>query len=161
MIRQAGAADAGAIAAIWNPIIRDSTITFNPVEKTAPEVAALIESRAADGHPFLVIEEDGAILGFASYFQFRGGAGYARSMEHSVMLVPAAQGRGLGRALMAALEAHAQARGMRMLIGAITAENEESLRFHRALGFSEVGRIPDAGWKFGRLHDLVLMQKRL
>lgn len=161
MIRQAVAGDAGAIAAIWNPIIRDTVVTFNPVEKTAPEIAALIAARAAEGHPFLLAEDAGTILGFATYFQFRGGLGYACSMEHSINLAPAARGRGLGRALMAALEEHARGRGMRMLIGAITASNTESLTFHKALGFVEVGRLPDAGWKFDRYHDLVLMQKRL
>ncbi|MFN3955437.1 MAG: GNAT family N-acetyltransferase [Pararhodobacter sp.] len=161
MIRQAVAGDAGAIADIWNPIIRDTVVTFNPVEKSAPEIAALIAARATEGHPFLLAEEAGTILGFATYFQFRGGLGYARSMEHSINLAPPARGRGLGRALMAALEDHAGKRGMHMLIGAITASNAESLVFHRALGFVEVGRIPDAGWKFGRYHDLVLMHKRL
>lgn len=161
MIRDARNEDAGAIAAIWNPIIRDTDITFNPVEKTEAEIAALIAERQAADHAFLVAEAEGGIPGFASYFQFRNGPGYARSMEHSVNLAPAARGRGLGRALMAALEDHARARGRRMLIGAITASNAASLDFHRRLGFVEVGRIPDAGWKFDRYHDLVFMQKRL
>jgi len=161
MIREAHGGDAAAVAALWNPIIRDTVVTFNPVEKTSEEVAATIAARQSEGHPFLVATDAGQILGFASYFQFRAGKGYARSMEHSINLSPQARGKGLGRALMAALEDHARARGMRMLIGAVTASNTESIIFHQALGFSEVGRIPDAGWKFGRFHDLVFMQKLL
>jgi L-amino acid N-acyltransferase len=161
MIRDAQTEDAAAIAAVWNPIIRDSDITFNPVEKTASEIAALINERRAAGHAFLVAQSGGRVLGFASYSQFRGGLGYARTMEHSINLAPAARGRGMGRALLMALEDHARRRSMRMLIGAITASNTCSLDFHRRLGFTEVARIPDAGWKFGRYHDLVFMQKLL
>lgn len=162
MIRQARRGDLDQIAAIWNAVIRDTVITFNPVEKSRRDIAATIRERARQGHPFLVAADDGgAVLGFASYAQFRAGAGYARSMEHSINLVPTARGAGLGRRLMAALEDHATARGMRAMIGAVTASNAGSLRFHAALGYVEVGRLPQVGWKFERFHDLVLMQKLL
>ncbi|WP_209425357.1 GNAT family N-acetyltransferase [Pararhodobacter sp. SW119] len=161
MIRPARREDADAIAGLWNPIIRDTDITFNPVEKTPLEVAALIAERHTADLAFLVAEQDCEILGFAGYAQFRGGQGYARTMEHSVNLVPGARGKGLGRALMRALEDHAIARSRRTLIGAITATNLASLDFHCRLGFAEVGRIAQAGWKFGRYHDLVFMQKLL
>jgi len=82
-------------------------------------------------------------------------------MEHSVNLSPETRGRGVGRALMAALETHARARGVHLLIGGITGTNAASLAFHHRLGFAEVGRIPQAGWKFGRYHDLVFMHKLL
>jgi L-amino acid N-acyltransferase YncA len=58
MIRDARPTDAAAIAAIWNPIIRDTDITFNPVEKTEAEIAALIADRQAAGHAFLVAEPE-------------------------------------------------------------------------------------------------------
>jgi L-amino acid N-acyltransferase len=161
MIRDARPADAAAIAAVWNPIIRDTDITFNPVEKTEDEIAALIAERQAAGHAFLVAATEGAVLGFAAYGQFRAGRGYARTMEHSVNLAPGARGHGLGRALMQALADHAAGRGMHMLIGAVTATNTGSLEFHRRLGFAEVGRIREAGWKFDRYHDLVFVQKML
>ena len=41
MIRPAVPADAPAIAAIWNPMIRDTLVTFDSVEKTEAEIAAL------------------------------------------------------------------------------------------------------------------------
>ncbi|NYS26590.1 N-acetyltransferase family protein [Rhodobacteraceae bacterium 2376] len=161
MIRAARPDDAGAIIGLWNPVIRDTVITFNPVEKTEKDVDALIAEATARDWGFLVAEEGGHVQGFARYFQFRGGPGYARSMEHTVYLDPLAHGRGLGHALMEALESHARARGMRMLIGGITGSNAASLRFHAARGYAEVGRIPDAGFKFGTYHPLVLVQKRL
>lgn len=160
-LRPATAADAPAIAALWAPIIRDTVVTFHPQPRPAAEIAAMIATRQDAGQAFLVAVAGDALLGFASYSQFRAGPGYARTMEHTLNLSPAARGRGLGRQLLRALEAHATAAGHRSLIGAIAAANTGSLAFHRRLGFVEVGRIPEAGWKFGRFHDLVLMQRRL
>lgn len=161
MIRQARRADVPQIAQLWNAIIRETVITFNPQEKSDADVWRTILSRARQGHPFLVAVQDGAVLGFATYAQFRAGLGYARSMEHSINLAPAARGLGLGRRLMAAIEDHATARGMRAMVGAVTASNLASQQFHEALGYRVVGRMPQVGWKFGRFHDLVLMQKLL
>lgn len=161
MIRPAAPGDVPAIAAIWNPIIRDTTITFWPTQRSEAEIAALIHDRQALGHAFLVAEEAGAVQGFATYAQFRQGGGYARSMEHTLYLDPDARNRGTGRLLLAALEDHARAAGHRLLIGGITASNTGSLRFHARSGYAEWGRIPCAGWKFGAFHDLVLMGKDL
>lgn len=162
MIRDARTDDAAGIAAIWNPIIRDTEITFWPTERSVEEIAAIITARQAAGHAFLVAEDAvGTILGFSTYSQFRNGGGYARSFEHSINLGPDARGKGLGAALLAAVESHARAAGGRLLIGGITASNQGSLMFHQRNGYAEWGRIPAAGWKFGKFHDLVLMGKDL
>jgi phosphinothricin acetyltransferase len=65
VIRNAGAADAGAVAVLWNHYIRDTLVTFNVTEKPEAEVAALIASRQAAGQAFLVAEE-GRLVGFAT-----------------------------------------------------------------------------------------------
>ncbi|SNR56975.1 N-acetyltransferase family protein [Paracoccus sediminis] len=161
MIRPASPGDVPAIAAIWNPIIRDTVITFWPTERSEADIAILIADRQAAGHPFVVACDADGISGFATYSQFRAGGGYARSMEHTIYLAPRSRGRGTGRLLLAALEDHARDRGHRILIGGITASNEGSLRFHARAGYGEWGRVPCAGWKFGRFHDLVLMGKDL
>lgn len=160
MIRPAGAADAAAVAAIWNPVIRDTAITFNAQEKTAEDIAAMIADKAAAGHAFFVADE-GGVVGFATYGQFRAGVGYARAMEHTIILDPEARGRGLGRALLDAVEQHARARGAHVLIGGISGENPAGIAFHARMGFEEVARVPEVGWKFGRAMDLVLMEKFL
>lgn len=156
MIRPATPADAPAIAAFWNPLIRDTVVTFNPVEKSESEIAGMIATREG----FLVADQ-GGILGFATYAQFRGGLGYAFAQEHTIILAPAGQGRGIGRALMTALADHARAHGHHILMAGVSGSNPAGIAFHAALGFAQVGRIAQAGWKFGRWHDLVLMQKML
>lgn len=161
ILRPALANDAAAVAAIWNPVIRDTAATFTTQEKTAESLAADFATRAAEGKLFLLAEEAGAVLGFATYFQFRNGPGYARTMEHSIILSPAARGRGVGRALMAGLEDHARAAGVHSLWAGVSSENPAGVAFHAAIGFSEIARLPEVGYKFGRWMDLVLMQKIL
>lgn len=160
-IRDAVPGDAAAIAAIWNPIIRDTAITFWPHPRSPDEIAAIIAQRQAAGWAFLVTETPRGLHGFASFFQFRGGPGYARCMELTINLAPGARGQGLGRPLLAALEDRARAFGARVMLGAVTGSNTASLRFHRRMGYVEMGRIPDAGWKLGQFHALVLMGKNL
>lgn len=160
-LRTATEADAAAIAAIWNHVIRDTEITFNSVEKTPREIAALIDEKAGTALPFLVTEDEAGPVGFATYGQFRGGAGYARTMEHTVILAPGATGRGTGRRLMAALEDHARARGVHSMWAGISAGNPGAIAFHTAIGYAHAATLPEVGWKFGRFHDLVLMRKTL
>lgn len=156
MIRPARPEDAAALVALWNPWIRDTAVTFNPTEKTEADLVQMISARDC----FLVYINNG-LQGFASYSQFRGGLGYARSMEHTIILAPTARGMGAGRALMTAIEAHARAAGVHQMIAGVSGENPEGRAFHARLGYHEIAIIRDAGFKFGRFMDLVLMQKFL
>lgn len=158
MIRAAEARDAEAVAALWNAMIRDSLATFTTTEKTSQEIATVIEERAG---AFFVAEEAGAAAGFVTFGAFRGGPGYAATVEHSIVLGEAAQGRGLGRALMARAEQAAAAQGRHVMVAAISSANPGAVAFHAALGFSEVGRMPEVGRKRDQWLDLILMQKVL
>lgn len=161
MIRPAGSADIPAILSIWNPQIRDTMVTFNAVEKTATDLATALADKAAAGQPFLVVEDAGGVAGFATYGAFRSGVGYARSAEHTIILGPGARGRGMGRALMTAIEAQARDRGIHALMAGVSGGNPEGRAFHAAIGYREVAVVPQVGWKFGRYWDLILMQKIL
>lgn len=161
ILRPAGAEDHPAILALWNPVIRATTITFTSEEKTAEGLGAMIAARRAAGHEFLVAERGGAVLGLATYSQFRAGDGYRHALEHTILLAEAARGQGVGRALMVRLEDHARAGGGHLLIAGVSGENAAGLAFHRRIGFDTLAVIPEAGRKFGRWLDLVLMMKRL
>ena len=153
--------DANAIVAIWNPIIRDTSVTFNSVEKTPSEIVEMIKDRRAAGYEFLIARQGESLLGFATYAQFRGGVGYAYTMEHTVILADTARGKGVGRALIGALESHASTSGIHSLIASISDDNAAAIAFHKALGYDQVAHIPEAGRKFGRWLGLVFMQKIL
>ena len=155
-ILPANAADAEAIVAIWNPIIRDTIVTFNSVEKSLADVIAMINDRDA----FLIARDDD-VLGFATYSQFRDGVGYAHTKEHTVILSPTARRKGVGRSLMTALETHARENGAHSMIASISADNTTAVAFHGDIGYAEVARIPEVGRKFDRWLASVLMQKIL
>ena len=156
MIRPAAPDDAAAIAAIWNHVIRDTTQTFTTAEKDPGALAAQIIDQ-----PCFVAEGAGGVAGFVIYGQFRGGPGYAHTMEHSIHVAEGARGAGLGRALMGVAEDHARGAGIHSMIAGVAGENAGGAAFHAALGYREIARLPQVGWKFGRWHDLVLMQKIL
>jgi phosphinothricin acetyltransferase len=158
MIRAATCADAATIAAIWNGVIALRHITFTTDRKSPDEVAAMIDAR--DG-AFWVAEVAGQVAGFATFGAFRSGPGYRHTAEHSVMLAPDARANGLGRALMAALEAGAKARDIHVLVAGISGGNPDAVAFHKRLGFAQSGSIPQAGYKFDRWYDLILMHKVL
>jgi L-amino acid N-acyltransferase YncA len=161
LIRPFRETDAEAVLAIWNPIIRSTTITFTSEEKTAQGLGQMIAARRSAGQEFFVAEQGGRVLGFATYAQFRAGNGYARAMEHTIILGPEAKGQGLGRGLMTHLEDHARAAGNHTLFAGVSGENAGGVAFHAAIGFTEIARIREVGRKFDRWLDLVLMQKIL
>ena len=130
-------------------------ITFNPVEKSVSEVAELASEDC------LVWVDGDQVLGFARYFPFRGGEGYRFTVEHTIMLHHDAHGRGIGTKLMEALFLHAKDAGKHSMFAGCSAENASAVQFHARLGFQEVATLPEVGFKFGRWHDLVLMQKIL
>jgi len=157
-IRPAVISDAEAICGIWNPLIAETATTFTTALKTPDGIAADIADRQG---AFLVAEQSGTLVGFATYFPFRGGPGYAYTKELSINLSDAARGQGLGRVLLTALETHAHGAGIHSLWAGVSGENPAGVAFHAKLGFEEIARLPEVGYKFGRWMDLVLLQKRL
>ncbi len=157
-VRQAQPADAAVIALITNAIIRDTLVTFTTDERSAESIADDIRARGA---AFLVAEDQGQVIGFATYVPFRSGPGYTKCREHSIQLADDARGRGVGRALMEQLQQVARSEGVHVLVAGISSANPGAIAFHSALGFSEVGRMPEVGHKWGQYLDLVLMQKIL
>jgi len=161
VIREAVAADAGVICAIWNPVIRDTTITFNPVQKSEADICAMIADKNARGQSFLVAFDADTLLGFATYGQFRAGDGYRQTAVHTIILGPHARRQGTGRSLMKTLCDHAAGQGMHSLFAGCSAENVAAVAFHIKAGFVQVAQLPQVGRKFDRWIDLILLQKML
>ena len=161
MIRPATPTDAEAIAAIYNDAVRTTTAIWNGTEIDAENRRDWMAARAEANQPVIVLDEGGAVLGYAAYGPFRPQEGFAATVEHSVYLTPEARGAGRGRALMQALSAEARARGVHVMVGAIDASNTASIALHERLGFRQVGLMPEVGQKFGRWLDLALLQLRL
>ena len=156
-ISPASATDAAAVTAIMNDVISNSTATFTTVTKTVAQVAQDIEPP----QPCLVVKNAEEVLGYARYFPFRSGPGYAHVAEYSIALTRQAQGTGISQKLLIALCNLAREDGKTQLVGAVSGDNEAAIKFHLDNGFNQVGRLPDAGQKWGKSLDLILMQKRL
>lgn len=160
-IRPATLADAAGVAAIYDPQVAHGTASFETEPPGPEEMARRIGRCLEKGWPWLVAEgADGTILGYAYLNQFRDRAAYRHSAETSVYVADAMHGRGLGRRLMQALlEAGAQA-GFRQFVAVIgDSGNAGSIALHSRLGFRHVGTLTNVGEKFGRLLDVVYMQK--
>lgn len=155
------ATDGAAILAIVNDAILHTTAWYEYDPWDATKLTSWFAAKRDGGWPLLVAAEGDATLGFASFGRFRDRPAYARTVEHSVYVAAEARGRGIGRRLLDAIVADAQARGHHTMIGGVDAANEGSLAFHRAAGFVEAGRMREVGRKFDRWLDLVFMQKIL
>ncbi|MGZ5270525.1 MAG: N-acetyltransferase family protein [Ramlibacter sp.] len=159
-IRPSTDADLPAITAIYAHHVLHGTGTFETTPPTESEMAGRRADVLAKGLPWLVIEQEGQVLGYAYCQWFKPRPAYRYSAEDSIYLHPDAAGRGLGRQLLTALLAQAEAVGVRKLIAVIgDSANAGSVGVHRALGFQPVGTIASCGWKFGRWLDIVLMDK--
>jgi len=162
LVRAATTADAPAILDIYNYAVRETMAVWTETPASLDNRLALMTERAARGYPFLVAElADGAIAGYATFGDFRHFDGYAATVEHSVYVGPQFHRRGVARALMPPLIDAARACGKHVMVGAIAADNEASIRLHAAFGFEKTGLMPQVGRKFGRWLDLLWMQKIL
>lgn len=161
-VRDARESDIPAIAAIYADEVRDHVNTYEYDVPDAAEMLQRMRAVRAGGHPYLVAEEAGEVLGYAYSGSFRSRAGYRFTVENSVYVAPAAQGRGVGGALLGALiEACAQ-RGVRQMIAVIgEPTNLASIRLHERHGFVHAGSLPGIAWKHGRWLDTVFMQRAI
>ena len=161
LIRDAIAADAAAIAAIYNDAVRHTTAILMEGEVDAANRAQWMEARQGLGYPVLVAEAAGAVIGYAAFGDWRPFDGFRGTVENSVYVAPEARGQGVAGALLAALIPRARACGKHVIVAAVTSENAASLRLHEKLGFVETARMPQVGQKFGRWLDLVFLQLQL
>lgn len=162
LIRPSSDADLPAITAIYAHHVLHGTGSF---ETEPPSVADMTARRAdvlSKGLPYLVVEQDGKIAGFAYGNWFKPRPAYRYSVEDSIYMAPELQGKGLGRALLAELLARFEAVGIRKVMAIVgDSANTGSVGIHLALGFAQVGIVDSCGWKFGAWRDIVIMQKTL
>ena len=162
IVRPATPADAEALAAIYGDAVVHGFGTFEEVPPSPADMEARRRTVADQGLPYLVAEDAGRVLGFAYAAPFRPRAAYRYTLEDSVYVAPDAAGKGVGRAVLAALIEACEALGVRQLMAVIgDSGNAASIGLHRALGFEQTGVGRSVGFKHGRWVDIVHMQKAL
>jgi phosphinothricin acetyltransferase len=160
-LRAAVVADAQAIVAIYNHYILTTTISFEEAAVTEADMRQRIAEVQAKGLPWLVLEIDGVLAGYAYATPWRARHAYRFSVETTVYLDPTRLGRGLGRQLYAELLARLRAHGCHLAIGGIAQPNVGSVKLHEAMGFRQVARFEEVGYKFGRWLDVGYWQINL
>ena len=161
-LRPAETGDLEAVQAIYAHHVLNGLGTFEEVPPTLAEMAERHAAVRARGLPWLVAEEDAAVVGYAYAGPFRTRAAYRYTVEDSVYVAEEARGRGAGKALLLALIEECEQLGLRQMVGIIgDSGNEASMALHRACGFELMGVMPGVGWKFGRWVDVVWTQRAL
>jgi L-amino acid N-acyltransferase YncA len=156
--RQAGAADADAICAIYNHGIEGRQATF----ETSPRAPEDIQEWLTSSLPFLVaVDESGRVLGWAKVSPYSDRCVYEGVGEHAVYVHPEVRGRGIGRLLLEELSLTAERAGLHKLTSRVFSTNHASLATHRAAGFYEVGVQPRHGRLDGEWKDCVLVERLL
>lgn len=160
-IRPAAVTDLPAITAIYRHAVLHGTATFELDPPSLAEMTKRYEALAAAGFPYLVaIMED--VVGYAYAGPYRPRPAYRFTVENSVYLDPAAQGRRIGTRLMQDLIAASEQRGYRQMIAVIgDSANAASISVHARAGFEMIGTHAAVGFKFGRWLDTVMMQRAL
>lgn len=161
VIRLATSADAAAIVAIYNHYVLNTTISFEEQAVSAAQMQERIADVLGKGLPWLVLEIDGVLLGYAYATPWRVRNAYRFSVETSVYLHAGQTRRGLGRQLYDELLARLSAHGCHLVIGGIALPNPASISLHEALGYRQVACFNEVGYKFGQWLDVGYWQKIL
>lgn len=159
-IRTARSGDAGALAAIYAPYVRDTVISF----ETDPPGEAEMRRRIAETletHPWLVAQINGRVIGYAYASQHRARLAYRWACDVTVYLAPEAQGQGIGTGLYTELLEILRRQGFCHAFGGIALPNPQSVTLHEKLGFKHLGTYSQVGYKLGAWHDVGWWQCRL
>ena len=159
-VRPATAADADAIAAIYNEAVLGSTATFDLEPVTAAQRAEWLAEHDA-AHPVIVAEADGEVVAWGSLSAVSDRGAWDSTVEISTYVTGDRVSTGLGTLLGTELERLAREAGHHVIMARICAENVASIHLAERLCYRRVGTLREVGRKFGRWLDVVILEKRL
>jgi len=164
MVRDATVFDIPAITAIYRQAVLEGTASFEEIAPDENELAKRQQALIAGGFPYLVAVEEttGDLCGYAYAGPYRPRTAYRHTVEDSIYVAPAHQGKGIGSLLITSLIERCDAGPWRQMVAAIgDSQNHGSIALHRKHGFQPSGTFYNVGYKFGRWLDSVLMQRSL
>ena len=157
MVRNAKKDDVSQITDIYNFYILNTTVTF---EKT-PISNEIIEDRISQTqakYPWLVLEVEGQIQGYAYATEWKPRGAYRHSVESTVYLRDGQSGNGYGSALYSALISQLKKLNVHTVIGGIAQPNDGSILLHEKFGFKKVAHFKEVGFKFDQWVDVAYWQ---
>jgi L-amino acid N-acyltransferase YncA len=154
--------DLPEVCEIYALEVREGTASFELEPPSIADMAARVAVIEAAGLPYLVVDLEGRIAGYAYAGPYRPRPAYRHTVEDSVYVARWARRQGVGRTLLEAVIQRATARGMRQMVAIIgDSGHAASIRLHAQAGFRLVGTLEHVGWKFGRWLDTVILQRPL
>jgi phosphinothricin acetyltransferase len=160
MIRLAVESDSAAIARIYSPAVTHQATSFERIAPDADEMASRIR-KIRPQYPWLVFEEDDAVIGYAYASTHRDRWAYQWSVDVGAYVDQSAHRRGIGRALYTSLFAVLALQGYRNAYAGVALPNPASEGFHRSVGFTLVGVYHRVGYKLGAWHDVAWFERPL
>ena len=160
MIRDAKPSDAAAFVDIYGYYVQNTAYSYEETPPDTEEMERRIREYTAH-YPWLTMEEEGRVIGYAYANRFRERAAYLYSVEISVYFHQECQGHGYGRSIVSELLSRLKAAGCYTAVATLSSENIASEKLFLSLGFEPAGVLPNIGYKFGRWHTLKLLTKPL
>lgn len=160
-IRSATRDDLGAIFEIYEDEVLHGVATFDMSPFTNGEREEWFQKHCTPRYPAIVMDHNGAVVGWAALSQFSTKRAYDRTAEVSVYVHKAHRGKGVGKRLLEELIRLGGECGLGVLLARIAAEQVPSLGLHLSLGFQHVGTMRRVGEKFGRVLDVELLDYQL
>ena len=155
VIRDLEKRDWPAVAVIWAEGIATGSATF---ETEVPSWEEFDRTRLPGQR--LVAVDDGEVVGWAALSPASSRECYAGVAENSVYVTSASRGRGIGRALLDALVAHADSAGIWTIQTSVFPENQASVALHERVGFRVVGRRERIAELDGVWRDTLFLERR-
>ena len=153
MIRSVKTSDAEAICKIYNHFVEHTVVTFEE-EPVAPDVMNVRIKEISLNHPFIVLELDGVVKGYAYATLWKTRSAYRNTVESTVYLQPGTEGKGFGFALYSHLLDLLKQQNTHSVIGGISLPNPASIKLHEKCGFKYLGKFREVGYKFNRWVDV-------
>ena len=157
-VRAATAADAAAIARIYDHYVRHTVITFEEEPVSAEVMAIRIADVQGMGLPWLVAQIGNAIVGYAYATRWKARSAYRHSVETTIYLEQGSERRGIGTQLYSELLSVLRERDVHVAIGGAALPNEASIALHERLGFERVATFHQVGFKHERWVDVAYWQ---
>ena len=161
MIRPAQPRDAEPLAALYNYYVEHTVTTFEADPVDGAEMGHRVSEVQSFDLPWLVLEEEGAVIGYACAVRWKSRAAYQHSVESTIYLAPELTGAGRGVALYSTLMEQLAKLGVHCVLAGIAQPNEASVGLHEKLGFSKVAHLAEVGRKFDRWVDVGYWQRVL
>lgn len=161
MIRKATATDASSIAGIYNHYVKNTVITFEEEPVSVSDMAARIEKVQCAGLPWLVLEKQGELIGYAYVTAWKERIAYKHSVEVTVYLSHNVVTKGWGTKLYKALFSALEQTSVHAVIGGITLPNAASVGLHEKFGMEKVAHFNEVGYKFERWLDVGYWQLKI